>query len=165
MRLFSWLLKFAAAFCVHGVLKTSQLELIGQYEGVADWYHFYVDESTALGSELTHFVQLTRIDIAQQNETFVRGATYYFLDGSWFHVADIFGIIAPSPLGSGLWAVRLQEYFNTANYSGFHEQQETLGTFTGFYNPNTLQMYLDYTGQSLSMQKFGGQSFVATKVG
>jgi hypothetical protein len=166
MRLHCWLLQLTAAFHVYAAtVKTVELELIGLYEGVADWYHFYVDESTALGSELTHYVQLTRIDIVQQNGTFVRGANYYYFEESWFFVADIFGVIAPSPFGSDLWTVRLQEYFNTANYSGYHEQQETLGIFTGFYNPKTLQMYLDYTGQTLSMQKFGGQSFVATKVG
>ena len=64
-----------------------------------------------------------------------------------------------------MYGVRLQEYFNKKNTSNPHDQAETLGVLEGALAAASGQMQLTYTGQTLSLQMFGAQSFVATKTG
>ena len=156
------MLQFLFLCILHAV--RADLDLIGSYDGSADFFEFWVDESQDLGGDLKSYSQINRIDIQEQQGSFVRGAEYWSSDGeSWFFVCYIFGEISQKSKQPNIYSVRLQEYFNKFNTSNPHDQEETLGLLVGYYDSDTEDMYLDYTGQTLSLQKFGAQSFVATK--
>lgn len=40
---------------------------------------------------------------------------------------------------------------------------ETIGQLVGVYDSKSFKLYIDYVGETLSKQKIGTQSFVATK--
>ena len=143
-----------------------EMDFIGSYDGVGTFYKFAVNESQALGGDLVSYSQINRIYIQEQEGSFVRGAEYWSEDGaSWFFVCYVFGEISPQASQPGMYGVRLQEYFNKVNTSNPHDQAETLGVLEGALAAASGQMQLTYTGQTLSLQMFGAQSFVATKTG
>jgi hypothetical protein len=155
-----WLILFSV---VPGLLA---LDLLGSYEGVADFYKFTVNQNQTLGGDLTIYKnQLNRIEIQEQDGTFVRGSEYSSSDDgvSWLFVCYFFGDISQKSKNENIYSVRLQEYFNAANTSAARYQAETLGLLAGYYDTATQDMHLDYTGQTLSLQLCGAQSFVATK--
>jgi hypothetical protein len=141
------------------------LDLTGTYDGAATYYKFGINESQDMGSDVVYFDQLNRLDLVEQRGSFVRGAEYWSDDNgdTWFLVCYIFGEIVQKSNQPSVYSVRLQEYFNAANTSAARYQAETLGLLAGYYDTATQDMHLDYTGQTLSLQLCGAQSFVATK--
>jgi hypothetical protein len=140
------------------------LDVRGTYDGIATFYEFFVDESTQLGSDINFYTQLNRISILEQNKSFVRGTESYSVDGgkSWFFVCNIYGVISQSLYDDTKWNFKLQEYFNKVNTSNHHDQAETIGELDCVLDTTTNQVQVMYVGQTISKQKFGSQSFIAT---
>mmetsp|Transcript_24507 Transcript_24507/g.36049 ORF Transcript_24507/g.36049 Transcript_24507/m.36049 type:complete len:158 (+) Transcript_24507:51-524(+) len=144
---------------------STALDLIGSYQGTAEWYEFLVDESMPLGGDIIFYNQTNVIDILEQNGKFIRGKEYWLNSKSErVYVCDVFGIFSMISHSSGVWKVKIEEYFNKVDIEGSHEQMETLGRFDGTYDEKNLEFTLDYTGRTLSNQKFGAQHFTATRI-
>jgi hypothetical protein len=144
--------------------KSNQVNLVGEYEGVAQFNEFIVDESKPLGGDSTIFTQRNVFDIQEQNGTFFRGMEYYYYNNEKVFVANVFGVVSVLPFHGNLWRFRMQEYFNKVDSSGDHEQVETLGIFDGTLNADAMSIDLMYTGVTLNAQKFAATQVTIQKV-
>ncbi len=154
--------------------------VIGTFQGLADWYEFQVDLATpaSVGGPISNYQQDTRLTFTEQEGPFFRGKEYY-ADSSqpngWKFVANLFGIMSRVNVDkwnrNGEFVIRINEWLNQ-DASALDASAETVGSFSGYliYNNNSTgsptgvdapEMSLEYTGQTKARNKFGAQHFVA----
>ncbi len=144
-------------------------QVVGTFQGMADWYEFMVDESEDFGGSIINYQQNTKLIWTEQQGPFFRGSEYYedpSYPTGWKFVCNLYGIMTEKTNQKGTYSVRISEYLNE-DIGKLEKSTETIGIFTGtlINSTNSVPEFsLEYTGETMKRNKFGAQHFVATLV-
>ena len=145
---------------------TAVADLVGNYDGAVELRTFDVNESFPMGGTINIDTHYNRISIMEQNNSFVRGVEYRSENGisDWIVYSNFFGIISRKSNQLNIYTLKLQQFLNSDSGSSSSESSSILlGERVGYLNSSDTTMHIEYTGQSVSLLEFGGESYVATK--